>query len=73
MLSDVENTQCDRLPAVQCRMAWPGLGLSVTDVSKASLFSNATIIHFESGSKIKLVLRPAPRIPFECLGAVIGA
>jgi hypothetical protein len=50
-------------------MARAGLGLSVTEASKASLVSRATITRFESGSEIKPVLRSALRTSFERLGA----
>lgn len=54
----------------QCRMARAGLGLSLTEASKVSLVSRATITRFESGSEIKPVLRSALRAAFERLGAV---
>jgi predicted transcriptional regulator len=71
MLSRVEKTQSDSLTAVQCRMARAGLGLSITEASKASLVSRATISRFESGSEIKPVLRSALRATFERLGAIV--
>jgi predicted transcriptional regulator len=71
MLSRVEKTQSDSLTAAQCRMARAGLGLSITEASKASLVSRATISRFESGSEIKPVLRSALRAAFERLGAII--
>jgi predicted transcriptional regulator len=71
MLTSVEKTQTDTLTAAQCRMARAGLGLSITEASKASLVSRATITRFESGSEIKPVLRSALRAAFERLGAVI--
>ena len=71
MLTGVEKTQNDTLTAVQCRMARAGLGLSITEASKASLVSRATITRFESGSEIKPVLRSALRAAFERLGVVI--
>lgn len=71
MLTSVKKTQNDMLTATQCRMARAGLGLSVTEASKASLVSRATITRFESGSEIKPVLRSALRIAFERLGVVI--
>jgi predicted transcriptional regulator len=52
-------------------MARAGLGLSITEASKASLVSRATITRFESGIAIKPVLRSALRTAFERLGAVI--
>ena len=70
-LNSVEKTQSDSLTAAQCRMARAGLGLSITETSKASLVSRATITRFESGSEIKPVLRSALRSAFERLGAVI--
>jgi len=66
----VEKTQSDSITAAQCRMARAGLGLSITEASKASLVSRATITRFESGSEIKPVLRSALRAAFERLGAV---
>lgn len=71
MLTSVEKTQNDTLTAAQCRMARAGLGLSITEASKASLVSRATITRFESGNEIKPVLRSALRAAFERLGAVI--
>ena len=71
MLIRVENTQNDTLTSVQCRMARAGLGLSITEASKASLVSRATIARFESGSKIKPVLRLALRAAFERRGVVM--
>ena len=71
MLTSVEKTQNDTLTAAQCRMARAGLGLSITETSKASLVSRATITRFESGSEIKPVLRSALRAAFERLGVVI--
>lgn len=71
MLNCVEKTQNDTLTPAQCRMARAGLGLSITEASKASLVSRATITRFESGSEIKPVLRSALRAAFERLGAVI--
>jgi putative SOS response-associated peptidase YedK len=71
MLTSVEKTQNDTLTAAQCRMARAGLGLSITEASKASLVSRATITRFESGSEIKPVLRSALRAAFERLGVVI--
>jgi DNA-binding XRE family transcriptional regulator len=71
MLTGVEKTQNDTLTAAQCRMARAGLGLSITEASKASLVSRATITRFESGSEIKPVLRSALRAAFERLGVVI--
>jgi len=71
MLSSVEKTHNNMLTAPQCRMARAGLGLSITQASKASLVSRATITRFESGSEIKPVLRSALRIAFERLGVVI--
>ncbi len=71
MLTGVEKTQNDMLTAAQCRMARAGLGLSITEASKASLVSRATITRFESGSDIKLVLRSALRAAFERLGVDI--
>jgi len=69
-LMSVENAQSDSITAAQCRMARAGLGLSVTDASKASLVSRASITRLESGSEIKPVLRSALRAAFERLGAV---
>lgn len=66
----MEKTQSDSITAAQCRMARAGLGLSITEASKASLVSRATITRFESGSEIKPVLRSALRAAFERLGAV---
>ena len=66
----MESTQGDSITAAQCRMARAGLGLSVTDASKASLVSRASITRLESGSEIKPVLRSALRAAFERLGAV---
>jgi DNA-binding XRE family transcriptional regulator len=71
MLTSVEKTHKDTLTAAQCRMARAGLGLSITEASKASLVSRATITRFESGTEIKPVLRSALRAAFERLGAVI--
>ena len=71
MLIRVKTTQNDSLTAAQCRMARAGLGLSITEASKASLVSRATITRFESGSEIKPVLRSALRVAFERLGAVM--
>ena len=71
MLTSVEKTQNDTLTAAQCRMARAGLGLSITEASKVSLVSRATITRFESGNEIKPVLRSALRAAFERLGAVI--
>lgn len=71
MLSSVEKTQNGPLSAAQCRMARAGLGLSITEASKASLVSRATIARFESGRDIKPVLRCALRAAFERLGAVM--
>jgi len=71
MLSRVEKTQSDSLTAVQCRMGRAGLGLSITEASKASLVSRATISWFESGSEIKPVLRSALRSTFQRLGAIV--
>ena len=71
MLTSVVKTQNDTLTAAQCRMARAGLGLSITEASKASLVSRATITRFESGSEIKPVLRSALRGAFERLGVVI--
>jgi predicted transcriptional regulator len=71
MLTSVEKTQNDTLTAAQSRMARAGLGLSITEASKASLVSRATITRFESGSEIKPVLRSALRAAFERLGVVI--
>lgn len=71
MLISVEKTRNDTLIAAQCRMARAGLGLSITEASKASLVSRATITRFESGAEIKPVLRFALRTAFERLGAVI--
>ena len=70
-LSCVDKTQNDTLTRAQCRMARAGLGLSITEASKASLVSRATITRFDSGSEIKPVLRSALRAAFERLGAVI--
>ena len=70
-LTSVEKTQNNTLTAAQCRMARAGLGLSITEASKASLVSRATITRFESGSGIKPVLRSALRATFERLGVVI--
>ena len=67
MLTSVEKTQNYILTAAQCRMARAGLGFSVSEASKASLVSRATITRFESGSEIKPVLRAA----FERLGAIM--
>ena len=50
-------------------MARAGLDLPITETSKASLVSRATITRFESGSEIKPVLRFALRTAFERLGA----
>ncbi|OJW21090.1 MAG: hypothetical protein BGO51_26095 [Rhodospirillales bacterium 69-11] len=63
--------QNDLLTPAQCRMARAGLGLSITEASKASLVSRATITRFENGNDIKPVLRSALRAAFERLGAVI--
>jgi DNA-binding XRE family transcriptional regulator len=71
MIISVGKAQNDTLTAAQCRMARAGLGLSITDASKASLVSRATITRFESGSEIKPVLRSALRAAFERLGANI--
>src|SRR3954470_21651004 len=71
MLNSVERTQNGTLTAAQCRMARAGLGLSITEASKVSLVSRATITRFESGSEIKPVLRSALRAAFERLGAVM--
>lgn len=71
MLTRMEKTQNDMLTAAQCRMARAGLGLSITEESRASLVSRATITRFESGSEIKRVLRSALRTAFERLGVVI--
>ena len=71
MLTCVEKMQNDTLTAAKCRMARAGLGLSITETSKASLVSRATITRFESGSEIKPVLRTALRAAFERLGVVI--
>ena len=71
MLTSVEKTQNDTLTAAQCRMARAGLGLSITEASKASLVSRATLTRFESGNEIKPVLRSALRAAFERLGAII--
>jgi len=71
MLTSVEKTQNDTLTAAQCRMARAGLGLSITEASKASLVSRATITRFESGIEVKPVLRLALRAAFERLGVVI--
>ena len=71
ILNSVEKAQSDMLTAAQCRMARAGLGLSITEASKASLVSRATITRFESGNEIKPVLRSALRAAFERLGAVI--
>ena len=71
ILTSVEKTQNDILTAAQCRMARAGLGLSVTEASKASLVSRATIARFESGSEIKPVRRSALRTAFERLGAIM--
>lgn len=71
MIISVEKARNDTLTAAQCRMARAGLGLSITEASKASLVSRATITRFESGSEIKPVLRSALRAAFERLGAVI--
>ena len=70
-LTCVAKMQNDTLTPAQCRMARAGLGLSITEASKASLVSRATITRFESGSEIKPVLRSALRAAFERLGAVI--
>lgn len=71
MLISVEKTQKDTLTPAQCKMARAGLGLSITEASKTSLVSRATITRFESGNEIKPVLRSALRAAFERLGAVI--
>ena len=71
MLTSVEKTQNYILTAAQCRMARAGLGFSVSEASKASLVSRATITRFESGSEIKPVLRSALRAAFERLGAIM--
>lgn len=70
MLTSVEKAQTDGMTPAQCRMARAGLGLSLTEASKVSLVSRATITRFESGSEIKPVLRSALRAAFERLGAV---
>ena len=70
MLIRVETAQSGAITAAQCRMARAGLGLSITETSKVSLVSRATITRFESGSEIKPVLRSALRVAFERLGAV---
>ena len=71
MLSCMEKMQNGTLTEVQCRMARAGLGLSITEASKASLVSRATITRFEGGTEIKPVLRSALRAAFERLSAVI--
>ncbi len=65
----MEKTRVDTLTASQCKMARAGLGLSVTEASKVSLVSRASITRFESGGDIKPVLRSALRVAFERLGA----
>jgi hypothetical protein len=70
MLKWVEKARSDAITAAQCRMARAGLGLSITEASKVSLVSRATITRFESGSEIKPVLRSALRAAFERLGVV---
>ena len=70
-LNSVEKMQNDTLTAAQCRMARAGLGLSITEASKASLVSRAISTCFESGSEIKPVLRLALRAAFERLSVVI--
>ena len=45
-------------------------GASVSEASKVSLVSRATITRFESGREIKPVLRSALQAAFERLGAV---
>ena len=70
MLRRVEKPRIDTITAAQCRMARAGLGLSITEASKASLVSRASITRFESGSEIKPVLRSALRAAFERLGVV---
>ena len=66
----MELDDVDTLTAAQCRMARAGLGLSVTSAAGASKVSRASIVRFENGSDIKLVLRQALRSAFEKRGAV---
>ena len=66
----MEPDDVDTLTAAQCRMARAGLGLSVTSAAKASNVSRASIVRFENGSDLKLVLRQALRSAFEKRGAV---
>jgi predicted transcriptional regulator len=70
MLKCMGKAQSDAITAAQCRMARAGLGFSITEASKVSLVSRATIARFESGSEIKPVLRSALRAAFERLGVV---
>jgi hypothetical protein len=69
-LKSVESPQFVTISPAQCRMARAGLGLSVSEASKVSLVSRATITRFESGREIKPVLRSALQAAFERLGAV---
>lgn len=67
----VDTIRTDTISAAQCRMARAGLGLSITDASRESLVSRATIARFEGGREIKPVLRSALRSAFERLGVVL--
>ncbi len=66
----MESDAVDTLTAAQCRMARAGLGLSVTSAAEASNVSRASIVRFENGSDLRLVLRQALRVAFEKRGAV---
>lgn len=68
----MELVETDTLTAAQCRMARAGLGLSLTSAAMASNVSRASIVRFESGKDLKLVLRQALRLTLEKHGAVFA-
>ncbi len=68
MLKSMKMAVVDMLSPTQCRMARAALGLSITEASKVSLVSRASIARFESGNAIRPVLQSALKSAYERLG-----